>query len=314
MLHFEMAFIVTRIDCTRLVNSICLLLVAIAAPTTQAFVAGRMVFLSSSSSSKRGGEFARKAVVIGAASSSPQPPVYGDVQAVIFDVDGTLADSGQLGFDATCVVLQSHHIPTITYAEYCEGTRYTTPDRLARHAGLLPEHDTYQAVGEKLGNEFDNLYIDLVSSQTAAFFPGMLDLVHNLPDNVKVGALTNAAGRYAHAVLKVNNVDDDRSSQRSRRGLYQRFESILGADEVVRPKPYGDGLWQVCRELNVPPASCVYIGDSPSDGLAAQAAGMPAIGVVWGAHTEQSLSLHFAHICRTVDELASLLPRKLPVR
>lgn len=238
---------------------------------------------------------------------STSEAIYSDVQAVIFDVDGTLADSGQLGFDATLVVLEKNGIPPITYAEYCDHTRYTTPDRLARHAGLTREEhgETFLVEGQRLGQEFDDLYINLVSMETAAFYPGMLEIVQSIPQEfVGLGALTNAAGRYAHAVLKVNDEDcgDDFD-------LYERFGSILGADDVPKPKPYADGLLQVCRELNVDPQHCVYIGDSPSDGLAAEAAGMPGIGVTWGAHEEAKLAPHFSHICRTVEELASFLPQ-----
>lgn len=243
-------------------------------------------------------------------AASPSAAYFQEVKAVIFDVDGTLADSGQLGFDATLVVLLKYNFPAISYADYCEGCRYTTPDRLARHAGLTPEKDyeAYHALGQKLGQEFDDLYINLVSMETAPFFSGMLDLVYNIPSTVRVGALTNAAGRYAHAVLKVNDNTDDGF-------LYQRFESILGADQVPKPKPFADGLLQVCRELNVDPAYCVYIGDSPSDGLAAVAAGMPAVGVTWGAHSADSLlgtnrPRAFSYICSTVDELASMLPQQ----
>ena len=231
------------------------------------------------------------------------------VQAVIFDVDGTLADSGQLGFDATLVVLERNGLPPITYEEYCDHTRYTTPDRLARHAGFTPEEDTdrFQSEGERLGREFDDLYINLVSMETAAFYPGMLEIVQNIPqEGVGLGALTNAAGRYAHAVLTVNNEECGDAFD-----LYTRFGSILGADDVPKPKPYADGLLQVCKELKVDPKQCVYIGDSPSDGQAAKAAGMPGIGVTWGAHAEAKLAPHFSQICRSVDELASLLPQKI---
>lgn len=232
------------------------------------------------------------------------------VQAVIFDVDGTLADSGQLGFDATLVVLERNGIPPITYDEYCDHTRYTTPDRLARHAGLTPEDtkpDRFQSEGQRLGKEFDDLYINLVSMETASFYPGMLEIVQNIPEeSVDLGALTNAAGRYAHAVLTVNNEECGAAFD-----LYKRFGSILGADDVPKPKPYADGLLQVCKELNVDPKQCVYIGDSPSDGQAARAAGMPGIGVIWGAHGEAKLAPFFSHICRSVDELASLLPQKI---
>jgi phosphoglycolate phosphatase-like HAD superfamily hydrolase len=229
-------------------------------------------------------------------------PIYQNVKAILFDIDGTIADSGQLGFDATQVVLQNNQYNQITYEEYCNGCIYITPDRLARHVGLTPEKDgdKFYEVGQQLGQEFDNLYIDLVSIETAAFFPGILQLINRIPSTVPIGALTNAAGRYGHGVIKANDLTNDGS-------LYQRFGCILGADDVTKPKPYGDGLLQLCTTLQVNPIDCVYIGDSPTDAKAANVVGMPCIGVTWGAHSADKLLPHVTHLCHTVDELAAML-------
>jgi HAD superfamily hydrolase (TIGR01549 family) len=237
--------------------------------------------------------------------ASVQRLAFHDVRAVIFDVDGTLADSGKLGYDATLEILAKYNISPITYEEYCRCTRYTTPERLARHAGLNPEDEEFKKLGNQLACEFDDLYIGLVSKETAAFFPGILELIRSLPETVKVGALTNAACRYAHAVLHANSDKVNNSKFK----LYQRFDIVLGADNVPRPKPHADGLLLACEKLQVDSASCVYIGDSPTDGLAAEAAGMPAIGVTWGAHDRETLASvpHFSHICSTVEELLELL-------
>ncbi|CAB9509048.1 Phosphoglycolate phosphatase [Seminavis robusta] len=226
------------------------------------------------------------------------------LQGVIFDIDGTLADSWKLGFDATQSVLTQNNIDPITEEEYHRCTRYCTPDRLARHAGLEPGDAEFEAVGERLGHEFDTLYIGLVSLETAAFFPGIHAFLENLPSHLKLGALTNAAVAYAHAVFQVNLKNSERSV---------KFESVHGADDVPAPKPAADGLWLVCQELGVKPEDCVYVGDSPSDAMAAKNAGMPAIGVLWGSHSEQSLQkAPFDHLCRTVEELKEILPGSVP--
>ena len=61
-------------------------------------------------------------------------------------------------------------------------------------------------------------------------------------------------------------------------------------------------------EINVDPRHCVYIGDSPSDALAANAAGMTSIGVAWGSHSVESIQqAPFEYICSNVDELKELL-------
>jgi phosphoglycolate phosphatase-like HAD superfamily hydrolase len=227
-------------------------------------------------------------------------------KGIIFDVDGTLADSWKLGFDATQLILKRHDIPLITPEIYHECTRYATPDRLARHAGLQPGDDEYLKVGKQLAQEFDALYIGLVSKDTAAFFPGIEQLLHSIPETIAVGALTNAAEQYAHAVLRTNCPVTSRLSTSP--SIYSRFQSIRGADTVPRPKPAPDGLLLVCRELNVPAHQCVYVGDSPSDGVSAHAAGMKAIGVLWGSHTAESLrQAPFDHLCSSVEDLHAIL-------
>lgn len=228
-------------------------------------------------------------------------------RAILFDVDGTLADSGQLGFDATVVVLAKNGIPSITQEIYHAYTIYATPERMARHAGHVPGDDDFEAVGQALGQEFDDLYIGLVTTQTAGFYPGVASMLARIPATVKLGALTNAACRYADEVLKANSQEIMGSLE-----LYDRFLSIRGADTVPAAKPSPAGLLQMCQDIGVPPAECVYIGDSPSDGAAAHAAGMPSVGVLWGSHSKESLSkAPFSEFCETLDELEGVLLGKV---
>lgn len=223
--------------------------------------------------------------------------------ALIWDIDGTLADSWKLGFDATLEVLERNNIPSITEEVYHYHTRYSTPDRLARHAGLEPGDADYHSVGTRLGAQFDNLYVGLVSTTTAGFYPGIHELLQDIPDVVALGALTNACVDYAHAVFRVNSVPDDQ-----RRRYSERFRSVKGADNVPKPKPNPDGLFEVCKELAVDPSKCIYIGDSPSDAMAAHNAGMRAIGVLWGSHSKESLlKAPFSVLCETVDDLREAL-------
>ena len=209
--------------------------------------------------------------------SEDQMTAYTNLKGLIFDIDGTLADSWKLGFDATLAVLNKNDVDTISEEEYHQFTRYCTPERLARHTGLEPSDEGFEEVGQRLGDEFDNLYVDLVSMETAGFYPGISELLEALPDSIALGALTNACVAYAHAVFRVN-VQGAGSVE---------FKSIHGADSVPAPKPSAEGLWLVCKELGLKPEECVYVGDSPSDGLAAKNAGMLAIGVLWGSHSEE---------------------------
>lgn len=237
-----------------------------------------------------------------------------EASGIIFDIDGTLADSWKLGFDATQVVLKNRNIPLITEELYHECTRYCTPDRMARHAGLFPDKDEdFSKVGQELADEFDDLYVGLVSTETAGFYDGIKDLLLTLQsshndknEGRKIAALTNACVAYAHAVLKINCPVLTRGDKG--KGIYESFTSIHGANTVARPKPHPDGLLVCCEEINIAPDQCVYIGDSPSDAVGAKAAGMVAIGVLWGSHPLESLkNAPFDYLCENVDDLSLLL-------
>ena len=261
-------------------------------------------------------------------AATSNPPPTQTATAVLFDIDGTLADSWRLGYDATAVVLQNNDLQDkVEFNEriYHETCVYATPERLARTAGLLPDVDAnFHDVGADLGRQFDDHYVRLVSPQTCAFYQGMEDVLRNLPRDVRLGALTNACAAYGHAVLKANcpatqrdgDGDGDSSDGQSLFDLYGRFDVVHGADSVPAPKPSPEGLWQCAREMgfaekeeandeddeddddddddddetdNSWTRGMVYVGDAIGDGRAARAAGMVSIGVTWGSNSEQKL-------------------------
>ncbi len=209
---------------------------------------------------------------------------------VVFDIDGTLADSFRLGFDATNVVLRRNAFPPISEGDYHDNCIYVTPERMARHA--VGEHD--EELGIRLGGEFDREYIALVSTETAGFYPGLRPLLERLRDSGAVlGALTNAAVAYAEAVLLVNNA----------RGA---FGSVHGADSVERAKPFPDGCLRVAADLGLEPGNCIYVGDAPTDGAAARAASYgSAIGCSYGSHAASKLEAS-GHFDIVVPDVAAL--------
>ena len=93
------------------------------------------------------------------------------------------------------------------------------------------------------------------------------------------GALSNACGSYVRAVMTANRLDEKPGERLA------VMRVALGADEVPAAKPAADGLLLCCERLGVEARHAVYVGDSPSDGKAARAAGMRSVGVLWGANT-----------------------------
>ena len=190
---------------------------------------------------------------------------------VFWDVDGTLSDSSSLGWRATNAVLAAQALQPVTLAEYHAGTRFPTNERFSWHlTGSLSD-----PVGAKLGRQFNDLHLDMVNEQTTGFYPGIKEMLEEVvaeaSGEVVYAALSNGCGEYVRRVLACS-------------GLGRLFRLQLGADEVPRAKPRPEGLEHLAACLAIPARHCLYIGDSPTDGEAARAAGMTGVGVAWGAY------------------------------
>ena len=67
------------------------------------------------------------------------------------------------------------------------------------------------------------------------------------------------------------------------------FESVIGGEKVERGKPHPEGILRACDEVNISPADSAYVGDTQGDMLAANAAGVLAVGVTSGLADAEEL-------------------------
>jgi pyrophosphatase PpaX len=85
------------------------------------------------------------------------------------------------------------------------------------------------------------------------------------------------------------------------------FEVVVGGDETPRQKPFPDPLLLALERLGAEAADAVYVGDSPFDMGAAKAAGMHAVGVTWGGVHGRDLLGEGDAIVDTPEELLAAL-------
>jgi phosphoglycolate phosphatase/pyrophosphatase PpaX len=86
------------------------------------------------------------------------------------------------------------------------------------------------------------------------------------------------------------------------------FGSTVTGDDVTNQKPAPDGILKVAKELGVPPARCLYVGDSPVDIEAGKAAGMTSVAAAWHAHEVERLRAASAdHWTETPADVVALL-------
>lgn len=187
------------------------------------------------------------------------------IDAVLFDLDGTLADTAaDLG--AVLNRLRSEAgqapLPAATIRPHVsKGVR----GLLGIGFALAPGDDGYA----ELHQRFLAYYGDSLCVATT-LFEGVLGLLASLEaEGIKWGVVTNKTSRYTLPVMAAL-------------GLGRRAACIVSGDSSPRPKPAADPLLLACTLAGALPARCLYVGDDLRDMQAARAAGMGAIAAAWG--------------------------------
>ncbi|MHB1125406.1 MAG: HAD family hydrolase [Bacillota bacterium] len=75
-------------------------------------------------------------------------------------------------------------------------------------------------------------------------------------------------------------------------GMSRWLDVVITADDVVRHKPEPDPILKALEILGATQEETVYVGDSVFDLVAGQRAGVKIVGVTWGAATAEELSTH----------------------
>lgn len=203
---------------------------------------------------------------------------------VLFDLDGTLVDSG-------AIILASF--------------RHATRTVLRRE---IPDHELMAAVGGPgLREQMMALdparveeLIEVYSVHNAGLHdelepcPGVLDALATLQEEGRrLGVVT--AKRRATLALAFEVLPE----------LRRFFDVCVGAEDTVRHKPHPEPLLTALERLGGEVDGAVYVGDSPFDVQAAKAARIGSIAVTWGRiHSRERLEREQPDaVVDTVEEL-----------
>jgi len=186
-------------------------------------------------------------------------------RAVLFDLDGTLADTaGDLGY-ALNLQRSSRGLQAIPLDLVRPYASAGARGLLRLGFGLEPDRPEYEA----MRSEFLDLYEQNLSRSTV-LFPGMADALAELElRGVRWGIVTNKPQRFTLPLIEAL-------------GLSARSACTVCADMVSAPKPHPAALIEAAVRLKVPPADCLYVGDDERDVIAARAAGMDSIIALYG--------------------------------
>jgi 2-phosphoglycolate phosphatase len=186
-------------------------------------------------------------------------------RAVLFDLDGTLADTAPDLTRALNSLLREHGRAPVPIELTRPLTSSGARGMIKAGFGLSPESEQY----EDLKTRFLELYGAAVCVETR-LYPGMDELLLALEQRgIPWGVVTNKIDRFTRPLLAAL-------------GLAARAACVVSGDTAARPKPHPDPLLHASRALALEPAACLYVGDDLRDIQAARAAGMPIIAAGYG--------------------------------
>lgn len=214
------------------------------------------------------------------------------MKLILFDCDGTLADSQNAIAAAMDTAFQAENLPSPGRARTLSIVGLSLPEAIA---ALAPEHPPDVRVRLAEGYRTAAQRIRLAHAEDP-LFPGADQAVRVLSarDHVVLGVATGKSLRGLHRLIAHYNWD----------GV---FSTLQTADDNPS-KPHPGMILRALNETDCDAAHAVMIGDTSFDMVMARAAGVRAIGVSWGYHPVADLSEAGAEtIVDTFDDLLRVI-------
>jgi 2-phosphoglycolate phosphatase len=187
------------------------------------------------------------------------------IKAVLFDLDGTFADTApDLGYALNCM-REARGLAPLPIAVVRPVASLGARGLLGAGLSITPEHPDYQSMRD----EFLQFYEQNMCRDTR-LFPGMPELIDAIEARqLPWGIVTNKAERLAKPLLDLLHFG-------------KRAACIIGGDTTGKLKPHPAPLLAASRALAIAPNACVYVGDDRRDIEAGRAAGMRTVAVIYG--------------------------------
>jgi HAD superfamily hydrolase (TIGR01549 family) len=209
----------------------------------------------------------------------------------MFDMDGTLIDSSNVIPQTYVSCISALGGPSYTPGEIIAAYSVGPPAAMLAHllgrSSTPAEVDDYHARLEQL-------------ARGVTVYPGIKETLATLAPHIPLAVFTGASIRACRILLRPT-------------GLLGYFAALVGGDEIARPKPYPDGILEVCRRVRVNPSDAAYVGDAPNDLRAARRSGTLALAAGWG-HQYQPDEPSDGVLERPADLADYVMSRQAPPR
>ena len=190
-------------------------------------------------------------------------------RAVLFDFDGTLADTASDLARAVNRMLVEQGQAALPVERLRPFASAGARGLVHAAFGVKPDDADYAALRET----FLEYYAERVCEETC-LFPGVAELLKELQRrDVRWGIVTNKATRFTERIVEQLKLKPD---------------CVSCGDSTPHLKPHPASLLHAAEQLRLAPETCIYLGDDLRDMKAARAARMRPIAVEWGYHHPES--------------------------
>ena len=186
-------------------------------------------------------------------------------KAILFDLDGTFADTAPDLAAALNHVRSLHDLPPLPLAAIRPQASHGSIGLLKLGFNVEPDAPNFAALRES----FLDYYANHICVHTT-LFPGMAQLIDTLEQRqLPWGIVTNKPHRFTLPLMQAL-------------GYAQRATCLVSGDTCARAKPYPDPLLKASELMSIAAQHCAYLGDDLRDVEAGRAAGMKTLIARYG--------------------------------
>jgi phosphoglycolate phosphatase len=218
------------------------------------------------------------------------------MRSVIFDLDGTLADTSQDLIAAANHCFRKMGAGNMLLPEQDAGIALRGGRRMLQEGLRRMEHNDPDPVISEYYPVLLEAYAEDLDRHTV-MYPGAMDAVQTLSkQGFGVGICTNKPEGLAEELMR-------------RLGVRDAFASLVGADTLPVRKPDPEPLFEAARRAGGTPEMCCLVGDSDTDRNTAKAAGVPSILVTFGPSGDDMAALQPEALLNAYTDLPDLVAR-----
>lgn len=208
-----------------------------------------------------------------------------DVQGLLFDGDGTLIDTYDMILQSMHHTLNDGEKMNLSDAELMRGVGTPLLDQMLHFTkGDIPR-------AERLVDEY-RAHNDSIHDAGIRTFDGTAAVLERFrAARIPLGVVTSKRHELAERGFILT-------------GLFDFFKVFICSDDWPEHKPKPGPILHASELLGIAPERCLYIGDSPYDIQAGNAAGCRTVAVTWGMFSAETLAAE--HPTFMIDSLAEL--------